>query len=111
MQRHSFDKSSVQWCMSHRIRLTIASTSEMRQQLQSASTLRTSISHCCVYTHLYVRVQQAYLQDRALNAATQLDNAFSRVRGACSASHPPFIALPAIYLSNYSFSLPHNKFG
>jgi hypothetical protein len=36
-----------------------------------------------MHTHLYVRVAGA--QDRALNAATQADNAFKAARGACSA--------------------------
>jgi hypothetical protein len=59
-----------------------------------------------VLPHLYVRVRQAYPQDRAPNAATLNINAFKVGAGACSASHQPKPSplLVHIYFSNYTVS-------
>jgi hypothetical protein len=82
------------------------STSNISQQLYSQRNPTTSLL-ATLHAYAFVRqVQQEILQDRALNAATQLDNALKVGTLRSSASHQPKPSLlPAIYLSNYTVSV------
>jgi hypothetical protein len=64
--------------------LPIASTSEMLSNYTVSFTLTTSLVSHAACIRICTSGWQA--QDRALNAATQADNAFKAARGACSAS-------------------------